>query len=222
MEKPQDHDVVALFEGSARYCESMFGSGSPGMTFSMRCPNATGILFHRWLRAGCTMPILLSLAAVLAVAGCASHPSIGTAGITYVVVRHAEKATDDPRDPALSEAGQARAMALARRFADIPLTAAYATAYKRTQQTAAPSAKASGIAVTTYDASRPFSTFVSELRAAHAHGTILIVGHSNTVPAIVAALCACKVSPMGESDYDRLYEVTIDATGRATLAQRTY
>ncbi len=192
------------------------------MTFSMRCPNATGIRFRRWMRAGFAMPILLSMAALLAIAGCASHPSKGTAGIAYVVVRHAEKATDDPRDPSLSAAGQARAMALSRRFANIPLTAAYATAYKRTQQTAAPSAKASGIAVTTYDASRPFSTFVSELRIAHTHGTILIVGHSNTVPAIVEALCTCKVSPMGESDYDRLYEVTIDATGRATLVQRTY
>jgi len=164
-------------------------------------------------------PALLSL---LALSACATHSTDAASGVAFVVVRHAEKATDDPRDPSLTASGQARAAALAERFATAPLEAAYATAYKRTQQTALPAATASGIGVTTYDAARPAADFAAELQGTYKRGTVLVVGHSNTVPDIVAALCACAVAPLDESTYDRLYEVRIDADGRAVLTQRSY
>jgi broad specificity phosphatase PhoE len=172
-------------------------------------------------RAG-LIPTLLWLAALLAPAACATHPAAGTGGATFVVVRHAEKATDDARDPGLSAAGQARASALARGLAATPLAAAYATQYKRTQQTAMLAAGASGIAITSYEASQSVGDFVARLRRAHAQGTVLVVGHSNTVPGIVAALCACSVAPLDEGVYDRWYEIRIDAAGQAALTQRTY
>ena len=50
-----------------------------------------------------------------------------------VVVRHAEKATDDPRDPSLSEAGLARAEALAAKLAAGSLDAAYSTQFNKEQ-----------------------------------------------------------------------------------------
>src|SRR5689334_18255958 len=62
-----------------------------------------------------------------------------------VAVRHAEKAADDPKDPNLSEAGQARAVALARALADYPLTSALVSEYKRTLQTADPALKRHGV-----------------------------------------------------------------------------
>jgi len=45
--------------------------------------------------------------------------------------------TDDPRDPVLTDDGHARAAALAASLADVPLVAIYATAYRRTQHSAA-------------------------------------------------------------------------------------
>jgi broad specificity phosphatase PhoE len=169
---------------------------------------------------------VLIAAALLAIAGCASSSppvsAMAPEGITYIVVRHAEKATDDPRDPALSAAGQARAEALAKRFSTTRLSAAYATAFKRTQQTALPAATASGIAITTYDASQPAADFVAQLRRVHARGSVLVVGHSNTVPGIVAALCACAVAALDESRYGDVYEVSIDDAGTATLNQGNY
>lgn len=164
----------------------------------------------------------IALPILLAIAGCASPAPQASAGATFIVVRHAEKSTDDPKDPSLSEAGRARANALARQFEGRPLAAAYATGFKRTQQTALPAASASGIGVTLYDASIPAVDFVGALRRVHAQGTILVVGHSNTVPDIVAALCGCPVAPLGDSDYGRLYEVRIDHTKRATLVERNY
>lgn len=173
-------------------------------------------LFRYTLRGAAAALALLMLAA------CAARAPEAAGGVTYVIVRHAEKGTDNARDPSLSATGQLRAQALARQWATPPLIAAYATAFKRTQQTALPAATASGINITTYEASQPARDFVAELRHAQPRGTILVVGHSNTVPHIVAALCACTIAPLGENDYDHLYEVRIDGAGHATLTQRKY
>ena len=45
----------------------------------------------------------------------------------------------------------------------------------------------------------------------------MVVGHSNTVPGIVSALCACTVAPIDEADYGNRYFVDIDAQGEARL-----
>ncbi|QNP40118.1 phosphoglycerate mutase family protein [Lysobacter solisilvae (ex Woo and Kim 2020)] len=153
--------------------------------------------------------------------GCATAPA-ATQRVSFVVVRHAEKADDGSKDPPLSAAGQARATALAASLRDAPLRAAYATGYRRTQATAAPAAQAHALAVTTYDASRPASEFAVQLRHDHRDGTVLVVGHSNTAPAIAAALCACEVAPMGDGEFDRRLTITIDARGAATLRDERY
>ena len=142
--------------------------------------------------------------------------------IEYIVVRHAEKGSDDARDPSLSEAGNARAQSLARLLADVPVAAVYATSYIRTQQTAEPTAIEKGLAVTTYDAKLPAATFVAQLRAAHAEGTVLVVGHSNSVPEIVSALSGQPVGEMPDTAFDRLYRVTVDTSGVATLVEARY
>jgi broad specificity phosphatase PhoE len=152
--------------------------------------------------------------------GCASTPPSPAA--TFVVVRHAEKVDDDTRDPVLNAAGRARADALALQLRNAPVTAVYATGYRRTQQTAAPLARMHGIEVRTYDAKAPAPVFAAQLRSEHRSGTVVVVGHSNTVPDIVAALCACAVAAIDESVYGGRYEVHLGSDGRAALTQGTY
>jgi broad specificity phosphatase PhoE len=164
---------------------------------------------------------LISLA-VLVSAGCVGDVRRKQAAAVFVLVRHAEKTNDHPKDPTLSEAGIARASRLADALAGEPLTAAYATAYRRTQDTAAPSAARHGIAVTTYDATRSSTEFAAALRQAHPSGTVLIVGHSNTIPALAAALCACDVAPMREDEYDRRIDLRIAADGTMSKEERRY
>lgn len=159
------------------------------------------------------------LATLLLLIGCASVPQPPDA--TFVVVRHAEK-TNDPQDPALSAAGQARADALAVLLRDTPLTAIYATGFRRTQQTAAPVARMHDIDPQTYDARMPAPELVSQLRRTHTSGVVLVVGHSNTVPGIVAALCACAVAAIDEGTYGDRYDVRIAHDGRATLVRGSY
>ena len=140
---------------------------------------------------------------------------------TYFIVRHAEK-IDASRDPDLSAAGQARAQALAERLDGLDLAAIYATEFKRTGQTVAPTAAAHAIAITHYPAAQAAEAFAAQLQAAHPHGNVLVAGHSNTVPHIVAALCACAVAPMPDHEYDRLSIVRIDAAGHARLSVERY
>lgn len=160
---------------------------------------------------------------VLALSACTALPSDpASTTTTFVIVRHAEKGNDDARDPSLSEAGRARALALAGRLADAPLKAAYATDYRRTQQTAQPAAEAHKLTVTTYDAQQSAAAFATQLRAAHTSGTVLVVGHSNTVPEVAAALSGQSVEPMAESEFDRLYRVHIASNGTTTVERSRY
>jgi hypothetical protein len=66
--------------------------------------------------------------------------SIASAQPVVVIVRHAEKAANGSNDPDLSSAGQARAETLARILKDSGITAIFTTEFKRTQETAAPTA----------------------------------------------------------------------------------
>lgn len=172
------------------------------------------------------VPLLL-----VGLAGCALLPATGPDTLaaptqelqtTFIVVRHAEKATDNPDDPALDERGQARARSLAEALANVPLTAVYATPTLRTRQTAAPVAADKALEVRDYDPALAASELATMLHIRHAGDTVLLVGHSNTVPGIVTALCACPVDPLTEADYGDLYQVRIDAGGEATLERSRF
>ncbi|MDH5824120.1 phosphoglycerate mutase family protein [Luteimonas sp. RD2P54] len=141
---------------------------------------------------------------------------------TFIVVRHAEKSAEDPRDPSLDASGGRRASALAAQLAERPLSAIYASTTRRARQTAAPTAERQGLEIRQYDPARPVSELATVLHTRHAGGTVLVVGHSNTVPGIVAALCACQVAPLDEDDYGDLYEVRIGADGGAELRHLDY
>lgn len=154
---------------------------------------------------------------------CASFSAPG-ADTVVVVVRHAEKAADDPRDPSLSAAGHARAEALAKVLSNTPLAAAYATGYRRTQQTAQPSAKANGVDVQIIAAGQEAdgATLRDRIRREHAGRTVLVVGHSNTVPAIVGALSGMATAAMAEDEFDRLSVVILPEDGEPRLIVARY
>ena len=151
------------------------------------------------------------LAGVILLATAASAAAQGT----VFVVRHAERADAGTAgagmmasDPELSEAGRARAESLAVLLKDAGITAIYTTEFKRTQQTAAPLAKALGIPVTTV-AARDTAALVEKIKVAT--GNALVVGHSNTVPDVVKALGVATPVTVGETDFDNLFLVTTGA-----------
>lgn len=127
------------------------------------------------------------------------------AGTTVIyLTRHAEKAAGD--DPELLPAGTRRAEALARRLGR-RLDAVYATDFRRTQATARPSAAAAGVRILSYSATGT-QAFADHLLNDHAGQTVLVVGHSNTIPDLVNALVGeRRFGDIDDKDYDKLYEV---------------
>lgn len=170
-------------------------------------------------RVSRVVTVLALLAAGVLAAGCSTGGVAGADPLLFVVVRHAEKVADGSADPPLSPDGQARADALAGQLAATRLAAIYATPLQRTRQTAAPIAQRQDVAVRTYPAGIPAAGLARQLRRDHQQGNVLVVGHSNTVPDIVSALCGCAVAAIDESVYGGRYDVRIDADGRATLIQ---
>ena len=165
------------------------------------------------------------LLASLVLAACAGTPATqthGDDGPVFVVVRHGEKADAGGSDPPLSEAGLARADRLAGLLADATLVAVYSTDLRRTRQTVGPTAAAHGLGIQAYDPREAAADFAARLRAAHGAGTVLVAGHSNTVPDIVAALCACEVAAMPETEFDRLSTLRSGADGRLQLEISRY
>jgi 2,3-bisphosphoglycerate-dependent phosphoglycerate mutase len=131
---------------------------------------------------------------------------------TIFLVRHAERADSSPgtsptmaADPDLSEAGRARAEHLAEALKDAKITAIFATEFKRTQQTAAPLAKALGVTVKIVT-SKSEANLIADLKAAK--GNVLVVGHSNTVPEIIKRLGVTTAVAIGDDDFDNLFVVS--------------
>jgi broad specificity phosphatase PhoE len=143
-----------------------------------------------------------------------------------VVVRHAEKVMDVGEDPPLDEAGAARAARLARMFGDTQgaghIDAIYVSSAQRSRLTAAPLAARLGLTPAVVPAEDPRGLARRVLRE-HPGGRILIVGHSNTVPAIVAALSGANdIPPIGALEYGTMYIVTVPRLGDANYVRLTY
>lgn len=141
---------------------------------------------------------------------------------TVILVRHAEKGTDDPKDPELSEAGKERAQHLAQVLKEIKVDAIYSTPYKRTRNTVTPLAEAKGISVLNYDPSKKEE--IDMLLQKFAGGTIVIAGHSNTVPGLANYLTGkTEFQNFDDSDYDNLMVVTVVERGKnAKVVWLTY
>ena len=169
-------------------------------------------MFRRHLPAH----VILLLLLILTVGTAARRPWVETS-TTVILVRHAEKAAEPKDDPPLSPAGEARAAALVEVLRTAGITGIYSTQWKRTQQTAAPIAAKLGVAVTTFDVTpgeRSYGElYAAELLAKNRGKVILVVGHSNTVPAILKGLGVADAPAIQDPEYDNLFVVTVPETG---------
>lgn len=131
---------------------------------------------------------------------------------TIFIVRHAEKAASTGKDPDLSNAGRARAEALAKTLKDAGVALIYVTDLRRTQQTAAPLAKALGIKPAVLPPNDT-TTLSGRLREVHS-GNVLVVGHGNTIPDLIKALGIATAIDIGENDYDNLFVISLGENPR--------
>lgn len=147
-----------------------------------------------------------------------------TSPTVVLLVRHAEKAAQPPQDPPLTESGAARARALVAVAQNAGVTAIITTQFERTRKTAEPTAEALHVTpeVVNAGALAQHARAVADQIMKHAGGTILVVGHSNTIPAIVGALGAPQPRDLCDSEYDQLFVVVIGDTGPPRLIRSRY
>jgi broad specificity phosphatase PhoE len=166
---------------------------------------------------------------VMAVLVLLTVAQVAAAQQVVVLVRHAERADGGAtaatapgmmaNDPPLSPAGEQRAAKLASTLAAAGISRIFVTEYRRTTQTAAPlAAKLALTPVVT--AARDQDALIEQAR--RAEGNILIVGHSNTIPALLTRLGVAATVTLADSDYDDIFVVFRDAAGKATLVRLKY
>ena len=140
---------------------------------------------------------------------------------TVIIVRHAEKENTLGANPSLSEVGKARAALLRRMLSESGITAIYVTEFVRTQETAQSLAQQLGLTVTQINAS-DVQKLVDNLLVINSGKTILVVGHSDTIPEIVNKLGGGTISPIGESELDNLFVVAVHKKGEAKVLKLKY
>ena len=132
--------------------------------------------------------------------------------VTVILSRHAEKAATPPKDPPLTEAGKKRAELLASMLADSGVDAIYVTEYQRTQQTAAPLAERVHVKPTVIS---DMQQLIAAIRA-RKNGVVVVVGHSNTLPEIIAALGGPTVK-IADPEYNNLFVLTVGESQSSLL-----
>lgn len=126
---------------------------------------------------------------------------------TVYIVRHAEKAVEGS-DPGLTAAGEARARVLSRLMSGDRPDFIITSPLRRTILTAQPTAIERSLPIETIDFEGGVEAHVgriaAQVRDLEADQTVLIVGHSNTVPLIARALGYAEAADMPECEFDRM------------------
>jgi phosphohistidine phosphatase SixA len=156
-----------------------------------------------------------------------AEPALGASDLPamIVLVRHAEKADKPAGDPPLTSEGSKRAEQLAAVLTGADLTAVITTQLLRTRETAQPAATARGLPIESIkiDPDQQDAHVKAVLAALRkrAGGSVLVVGHSTTVPKLIEALAGAHMPEICESVYDRLF-VLVPTSAKPLLVQSRY
>jgi len=149
------------------------------------------------MRFSLAVALLLTLPAAPALPG--APPCDSTT--TIIVVRHAERPAGVDT---LDAAGFARADDLAGVCRSAGIGAVYHSNTVRTRLTAAPAARLLAITPIEYPAT-DFDALIGDIFTKHCGGTVLVVGHSNTVGRIIAAAGGPSMPDLADDEFDNLF-----------------
>ena len=138
-----------------------------------------------------------------------------TATLVYLV-RHAEKEATPEDDPPLTPVGIERAELLANLLKHAGLTHIHSSRFERTRRTAQPVADSTGLEIQYYNHLN-LAGLASALK--RTPGRHLVVGHSNTTPAMAELLGGEPGEPIDEAtEYDRLYLLVLHTDGQVSTS----
>lgn len=127
----------------------------------------------------------------------------------FYISRHAEK--DTGNDPRISLKGQGRAASLYALLKDSSINSVFVTKYRRSLMTADSLLFYKKVPVYVYSADTTGDGFLKSFNEhAATQNAMLIIGHSNTVPAIIRSLGVADfgAKDLPDSQYDKIYVVT--------------
>ncbi|MBK9257930.1 MAG: histidine phosphatase family protein [Saprospiraceae bacterium] len=132
----------------------------------------------------------------------------------FYLIRHAEKDTVQSDDPPLSEAGNLRGARLADLLRGTRVDAIYSTFTIRTLFTVDSLADIKSMVVLPYD-NKHLSAFFEQIGKNDDLKSVLIVGHSNTIPSIANSLTGKEVfnATFADDDYDNFVIITHSVNG---------
>ena len=164
--------------------------------------------------------LLILLLATPAVFAQESENDSSGDGTTFILVRHAEKVSNSD-DPGLTEEGKARATRLYEMLEMANVRAIYSTKTKRTMATVQVVSDMANVPVAIYEPS-PDKDGTEQWIKNHTGETVLVSGHSNTIPNIANLLLGRTHfdHDFDESDYGNLLVVTVNGTERTLLHLR--
>ena len=134
--------------------------------------------------------------------------SVKENGVTKIILfRHAEKGNDGTNDPDLTFKGEERAKKIAFILEDFNVDKIYSTPFVRTQKTVAVLASKKELETTNYDAKD--QSFAASLLKNEKGKTIVVVGHSNTIPMLVNKLIGKEIyNELSETEYGKFWVLT--------------
>jgi broad specificity phosphatase PhoE len=118
-----------------------------------------------------------------------------------VLIRHADVTSGGGADPPLNAAGTVRAQELRHVLGNSGITAIFVTSLQRTRTTAQPLAGDLGLQPTVRDDPASIVDAIGNLAGST---TVLVVGHSKTVPDLVLRLGGPTITPIAANEFDRL------------------
>jgi broad specificity phosphatase PhoE len=137
-----------------------------------------------------------------------------------VLLRHADVGAP-PRNNVLNTKGKVRAAQLVHVLGDAGVDAVFASEFPRAQMTAAPLAEHLGVTVEVRSAHAP-EALAAEILADHAGGTVVVVSHSNVVPAVIAGLGGPHLPDLPEDEFDNLFWVNVHPDDGARVHHLRY
>jgi broad specificity phosphatase PhoE len=170
-------------------------------------------------------PLWLLAAAGVAVIALAIGSWRAANTTTVLLVRHAEKQLSTIEDPPLAPQGELRAQRLGQMFGGrgtpARISAIFVSDTRRAQQTAAPVEAHTGLKAQIVPGG-DITALARRILEDHAGESVLVVGHSNTIPALVQELARFSVPPIADDDYATIYIVSVPSFGRANVLRLEY
>jgi broad specificity phosphatase PhoE len=140
---------------------------------------------------------------------------------TVILVRHGERNAPTPADPDphLNAAGKARAKKLIHVVGQSGIKAIYRSHFVRAKETAQPLATHLGLSAIEMDEPMQIK---NDILSNHSGQTVLVIGHSDTVPDMIRRLGGGNMPIINDTEFDNLFLVNVFGPNRATLTRLQY